>query len=242
METIRTFLNNFNMYLYWHFKGRPECGVSASVGLFFLWVWPRVQLFLSSLAPAFALLSISAHLLVCKIHLHVRHRRQMIYIMMGPSVCATPTVPFTRFGPEPQIVEMRDQQQQLLERERLADAQRECLELAHLIPTALAVALSRVLYLSLLLFYAHDPISVALNQPQIAFGTSGNSSASSVESSSINLTHARNLSLSLLVAQIVLLATHAVALPLAALSLPLVRCTRALINLCCCLCTRSRDS
>ena len=212
--------------LYWHFKGRPECGVSVSVGLFFSWVWPRVQLFLSSLAPTIALLSISAYLLVCKIHLLVRHRMQMIYIMMGPSACAIPIAPFARLQPEPQIVEMqKQQQQQLLERERLADAQRECLELAHLLPTALAVALSRVLYLSLLLFYAHDPISVALNQLPITSGTSGSSSASSVESSSINLTHARHLSISLLVCQIALLATHAVALPLAAL---FVRCTRSL--------------
>ena len=162
------------------FKGRLKCGVCDSVGLFFSWVWPRMQLFLSSLAPTIALLSISAYLLVWKIQLHVRHKRQMITIMMGPSDSTIPPTPFARFGPEPQIIEMRNQQQQIVERERLANAQRECLEISHLLPTALAVAISRVLYLGFLLFYTHDHVSVALNQPPITSGTSGSSSASSV--------------------------------------------------------------
>ena len=188
--------------------GRPQCSVNSSVGFFFLWVWPRVQLFLSSLAPVLLLLSLSILVLLHEIRLRVRHTRQMIYIMMGPSLGAALDIP--------SALKMRRQhqhQQQQLEAQRHFDARRECIELALLLPTALTVALSRVIYLSLLLLYSHDPVAVALNRPP----DMGSSNATSVESSSSNLAHVRQLSLALLVAQIALLATHAVVLPLAAM-------------------------
>lgn len=204
-----------------HFGGRAECGVSSSVGYFFSWVWPRVQLILSSVTPALALLSLSLLVLVYAVRLRLRHKRQMMCILMGPSLCAgaAQSVPLRScsIGGHLELREHQKHQQQL-EAERAENARREWEELAHLLPTALAVAISRVIFLSLLLFYAHDSVAVALNPPPLATGTSGSGlSAYSVESSPTNLAHARHVSLALFVAQIALLATHAAALPLAAL-------------------------
>lgn len=198
------------------FEGRSECGTNASVGYFFSWVWPRVQLFLSSLAPAILLLSLSSLVLANAIRLRVRHRRQMVCILMGPSPFAAPDTSFIGYHIDLrlEIRRQKQQQQQQLEAERLEEARREYLELVHLLPTAFVVALIRVLYLGLLLLYAHDPVVVALSG---TVANSGSNSGTTVESSSPNLLHVRYFSLVLLVGHIAILSTHAAAFPLVAL-------------------------
>lgn len=195
-------------------EGRLECGVSESVGYFFWWVWPRVHLGLASVAPALLLIALVSIVFVHSLRLHLRHRHMLNSLStvgIEPSFCAvTAPVSASNINSDHQ---QQHQQAMHPDARRLADARRECVELAHLLPTAIAVALTRVLHLSFLLFYTNDPFSAAISGP--ASPTSHFEQSEGLSSAALART--RHLSLALLGTQIVFLSAHAAALPLVAL-------------------------
>ena len=195
-------------------KGNQDCIVSATFGYFFWWVWPRVQLCFSSVAPTLVLLVFTTLVLVHSLRLRLRHRQLLSCgtLGIGSSSASNSSDPQEHH-------QQQEQHQQELQQDagRVADARRECVELSHLLPTAFAVALTRVLHLSLLVFYMQDPFAGVISGSASSASPSAESSTSSSD-----FARARHLSLALLATQLAILSVHAAALPFASLlSLPL---------------------
>lgn len=223
-------------------EGRRDCVVSPLCGYFFSRVWPRVQLCISSVAPALVLLVLAVFVLVHSLRLQLNHRQMLDCTaasisssiqspLLTPASCAAASStnaseacnyagagavsgPNTHsHGHSRRAHQQAELQLQQLNPKRLADARRECVELAHLLPTAIAVAFTHALHLSLLVFYTQNPFATAISGP----ASSASANEPSEESSAAEYARARHLSLALLGTQIAILAVHAAVLPLVSL-------------------------
>lgn len=184
--------------------------MSSSVGHFFSSVWPRLKFGLSSIAPALGLTALTVIVLVYSVRLQIRHKQMLncgrVGYFLGTVAGHSSESNYHRYT-------RKNQNKLQPDAVRLADAKRECVELKHLMPTAVAIALTRLLHLSVVLFYTHDPFAVVISGPVSSRALSEQTG----DSSSAQLERARILSLALLSSQIATLAVHAAALPFAAL-------------------------